>query len=199
MGMCLDSQAVSACSNCSSCARRDKASYACSMAWVNNHRKMRQLVQYRNRSDVKGVSRVGLKRPDAALAQDDFPVPLAHDVLGSKKKFLIGRPHPPFQEYRLSLFSCFLEEGIVLHVSCSYLQDISILCDKLDIARVKHLGDDAKARSSSCLCKHLQPCFPQPLKVIGACPRLERPTPQKMGSCLLHFFSDCDDLLFRFH
>ena len=56
------------------------------MGGVRRDREMGEVVQRRDGVEVKGVARGRLERADAALAQDDLFVALAHDVFGGHEQ-----------------------------------------------------------------------------------------------------------------
>ena len=90
--MDLDDQAVRARGGRGEGHRRDEIGAAGGMARVDDHGKVRQLLQNRHGAYVKDVSGVRLEPADAALAEDDLLVAARHDVFGAHQK-LLERAH----------------------------------------------------------------------------------------------------------
>ena len=72
-----------------------------------------------------------------------------------------------------------LEQGEVLHVAGADLEDVGVLGDQLDVARVHDLGDDGQARGlARASASSLQPLLPEPLERVRGGARLERAAAQ---------------------
>src|SRR5216684_2222804 len=74
-------------------------------------------------------------------------IALAHDVLGSHKKFFERRRDAALQEDWFASASGALEQREVLHVAGADLDDISILVDQVERFVIDGLGDDEQAEA----------------------------------------------------
>src|SRR5574344_1627473 len=84
----FDDKAVRSHRNRRFCKCRHHPAQTACMAWVDDDRKMRFLLQERHHADVKAVARVVVERTNAAFAQDDVFVSARHDVFCRHKQFL---------------------------------------------------------------------------------------------------------------
>ena len=68
VGMHFHDQAICARGHCNARQRGDQIAMTCRVAGIGDHRKMRDLLEQRNRGDVECVARRCFKGADAALA-----------------------------------------------------------------------------------------------------------------------------------
>jgi hypothetical protein len=120
----------------------------------------------------KGVPREVREGPDAALAQDHLIIALREDVLGRHQELLERRRHPALQHDRLPRLACALQQREVLHVARSDLDRIRIALDQIEALEVHGLGDHRQAGLLPSRRQHAKPFLSEPLKGIGAGPRL---------------------------
>ena len=163
---------------------------------IDNDRKMGKSVQKRNYAEIERISQGGLKRPDAALAENHVRIARGDDVFGAHQKFLNRRRHSSLQEDRLlGVCSDLLEKVEVLHVSRANLDDVDII-EAFDILEIHKLGDDRKPGFFLRCIKKSYSFFSKPLERIGRSARLERAAPKHRGARLLDGLGAADYLLF---
>ena len=76
------------------------AGVAGGVAGVGDDGQVRQVVQHRHGVEVEGVAGAGLEGADAALAQDDVVVALAHYVLGGHEQLIDRAGHAALEQDR---------------------------------------------------------------------------------------------------
>ena len=128
---------------------------------------MREMLDRRNRTDVKRVARIGLIRADAALTENDVRIALIHDVLGGVQPLVDGRRQPALQHDGLSRASDRLQEAEVLHIACTDLQQICVGSDRIHRLDYRDLCHDGKPRLLTRLGEVLQPLLLKALERIG--------------------------------
>ncbi len=115
---------------------------------------------------IERVAGRGLEGLDAPLAQNDLSIPLAHDVLGRHDPLFHGAARSALEEDRLVGAPHFVEQGIVLAVARADLEDVGILADDADGARLHHLGDDGEAGERPGFGEEAQPLLTEPLERV---------------------------------
>ena len=98
--MHLDQQSVRACRNRRKCHWRDKITNADPMRRIRHHRQVRQFLQYRNRRDVHGISRIRLVGSNTAFAEHQVVVSAGENVLCGQQHLLNRCCDAPLQQYR---------------------------------------------------------------------------------------------------
>ena len=105
-----------------------------------------------HRVEVEGVARARLERADAALAEHDVVVSLAHDVLGGHEQLVDGPGDASLEQDGRARLADLLEEVEVLRVAGADLHDVdSAVHEELHVADVHDLGDDGHAGLGFCL------------------------------------------------
>ena len=61
---------------------------------------MGQFFQHRHGVDIKRVAGVLLESANAALAQNDFMIPIRHDVFGAHQQLFNSAHHTTFEQNR---------------------------------------------------------------------------------------------------
>ncbi len=107
----LDLQTVGAAGSRGERHGLDIAGVAGGVAGVGDDGQVRQVVQHRHGVEVEGVAGAGLEGANAALAQDDVVVALAHDVLGSHEQLIDGAGHAALEQDRGLGLADLLEQG----------------------------------------------------------------------------------------
>ena len=115
------------------------------MAGVHDDRQVREGFQRRDSREVQRVAVLGLEGADAALAEHHVLVAARHDVFGGEQPLLDGRREAALEEHRLVVGADLLQELEVLHVTGADLDDVGLLEEVLDVARVQDLADDRQA------------------------------------------------------
>ena len=82
-----------------------------------HNRKMRELLHNRDCRDIHRVARVGLKCPDAALAQDHVVVAAGHDVLGRQQQLLDSRHNAALEQNGLALLAELAQQVEIPHIA----------------------------------------------------------------------------------
>ena len=94
------------------------------------------MVQHRHGVEVEGVAGAGLEGADAALAQDDVVVALAHDVLGGHEQLIDRSGHAALKQDRSLGLADLFEQREVLGVAGANLHDVDLLVQEdLHVAR----------------------------------------------------------------
>src|SRR6266571_4905747 len=124
VGMDLDHQAVGAGRHCGIGHGCHVMVVAGSVGRIGYHRQVGLLLQHGDGGEVKGVAGGGLEGADSPLAEDDRLVTLAHDVLRAHQEFLDGHGHPPLEEHRPVQLTDLLQEGEILGIARSDLEDV---------------------------------------------------------------------------
>src|SRR3990170_2478811 len=152
---------------------------------VHNDRKVAQLFENGNGTEIKGIPCSGLKGPDTPLAEDDIMIPLRHDILSRHQEFFYCSRKPPLEDHRLIITPYLCQEPEILHIPCTDLDHICILIDHLDITGIHELSHDQQP----CLLPRLSQIFKalktKPLEGIGRGPGFKRPAPDKTHPLLL--------------
>ena len=124
--MHLDQQCISPGSDGRSRHRRNLVATPRSMRRICRHRQVRELVNDRNRRNIHGVPRVGLKGSNAALAQDHVVVSAGHNVFRRQQHLLQRCGDPTLQQHRLAYLAQFAQQIEILHVARAHLQNIHV-------------------------------------------------------------------------
>ena len=140
---------------------------------IADHRQMRQPLHHRDRRNIHGVARVRLKRPYAALAQDDFVIPAAHDVFSREQQFLDRRRDAALQQHRLAQFAQLAQQIEILHIARAHLQDVGVRVEQRDLRVVHHLAHHQQAPPVRGRPHELKPGFAHALKTVRRRARLE--------------------------
>ena len=151
---------------------------------------MGQLFDGRNGGQIQGVSVLGLKGSDAALAQHHIPVASGHDVLGGQEELLDRRGEPALEQHRLIVGADFLEELEVLHVARADLDDVRFFQEELDVPRVQDLAHHRESCLLLGLQEIIQPLTTHSLEGIGRRAGLVRASPQNGAAPGFHFMGD---------
>ena len=131
-------------------------------------------MEERHGREVHRVARVRLERPDAALAQDHVRVAGADDVLGGHQPLLDGRAVAALEHDRPRDPPDRRQQRVVLHVPRADLEDVGVLGDDVDLARLHDLGDDRQAGPLARLGEVAERLDAEPLEAVRTGPRLER-------------------------
>jgi hypothetical protein len=107
-------------------------------------------VNHGHRAQVEQVARGLIEAPDAALAQDDLPVPFGQKVLRREQQLLNRRGEPALEQDRLAAPAGVLEEGLILHVPRADLDDVRDFDDLVEALGVHRLGDDQQPGFLAC-------------------------------------------------
>ena len=166
------------------------------MAGVGDDGQVRQVVQHRHGVEVEGVAGAGLEGADAALAQDNVVVALAHDVLGSHEQLVDRAGHAALeQNWGLGLAD-LLEQGEVLGVAGADLHDVNLLVQEdLHVAWVHDLGDDRHVELGGCLAQQVQAGGTHALVGVRGGAGLVGTAAQHRGAGGLHAAGDADEVL----
>ena len=89
---------------------------------------------------------------------------------------------PPLEQDGLPHLAQPLQQGEVLHVPGSDLEDIGVFVHQIDVFRIDNLGNDLQAGSLPSLRQQLQSFLFQALKIVGRGPRLVGPAAQNLGA-----------------
>ena len=164
----LDLKAVSAGRAGRVCGRAHVAGVAGGVARVSDDGKVREVVQDGDGVDVKGVAGARLEGADAALAEHDVGVALAHDVLGAHQQLVDGLGHAALEKDRHLGLSDLLEQGEVLGVARADLHDLDAVVEEgLDVARVHDLGHDGHPELGSRLHEQVEAALTHALVGVG--------------------------------
>src|SRR5438876_3419695 len=181
LGVHLDHQPVRARGD--PCQRHGghKGTPAGSVARVDDHGKVAQLLDERHRVEVQGIAGVGLEGPDAALAEDDLVVALAEDVLSGEQPFLDRRRHTPLEQDRLAQPTDFGQQWEVLHVAGTDLQHVNDVGERSDVRRFQHLADQRQAGLPFRLPQNVDAVTAQSLEAVGGGAWLEDTTTERVS------------------
>ena len=146
---------------------------------------MREVLDRRNRTDVKRIARVRLIGADAALAENDVRIALVHNVLRRIQPLVDRRRKSAFQHDGFACAPDRLEEAKILHIARADLEQIGIGGDRVHRLDDRHLRDDAQPRALTRLGEVLQSLFLQPLERIGRGARLVRAAADELRPALL--------------
>ena len=119
-------------------------------------------------------------------------------VLGGEQELLDRGGHTALQEDRLLGPASRLEQGRVLHVAGTDLDDVRDLGNVAQAFRVHGFGADQEARFLARLGEQLESRPAQPLERVGRCARLPGPAAQDHGARVLHQAGRLDDLPLAF-
>ena len=117
-------------------------------------------------AQIESVPRIGLKGPDAPLAEYNVGVAFTEDILRAIEPLLNGGVHAPLQQDGPLRPSYFLEEREVLHVPCADLQDVGILAHPEYVARVDYFRHDRQTRLFLCLLENLKSLETESLECV---------------------------------
>ena len=96
-------------------------------------------------------------------------------------------------------FTYRMQQGIVLHIARSNLQDISVASQQSNLFWRHDLGDNGHAGFLAGFCQHDQTGFAQALERIGGGAWFKSAAPQRMGACLAHSVGGFQQLGAAFH
>ena len=166
------------------------------MAGVGNDRQVRQVVQHRHGVEIEGVTGAGFEGADAALAQDDVVVALAHDVLGCHKQLIDRAGHAALEQDRGLGLADLLEQGEVLGVAGADLHDVDLLVQEdLHVAWVHDLGDDRHVELGRRLAQQVEAGGAHALVGVGGGAGLVGTAAQHRGAGGLYAACDADEVL----
>ncbi len=131
--------------------------------------------------NVEGVPRRRLKRPDTSLAQDDIVVAVFVHVLGRVEPFLDRCRESAFQQHRLVLPAQLGQQREVRHIAGANPNEIRMIRNELDVARINNFGDEGKTELFSRLHQEFETLFAETLERVRRRPRLEGITSQDRG------------------
>ena len=153
-------------------------------------------MQHRHGVEVEGVAGAGLEGADAALAQDDVVVALAHDVLGGHEQLVDRAGHAALEQDRGLRLADLLEQGEVLGVAGADLHDVDLLVQEdLHVARVHDLGDDRHVELGGCLAQQVQAGGTHTLVGVRGGAGLVGAAAQHRGAGGLYAAGDADEVL----
>ena len=154
------------------------------------------MVQHRHGVEVEGVAGAGLEGADAALAQDNVVVALAHDVLGGHEQLVDRAGHAALEQNRGLGLADLLEQGEVLGVAGADLHDVNLLVkEDLHVAWVHDLGDDRHVELGGCLAQQVQAGGTHALVGVRGGAGLVGTAAQHRGAGGLHAAGDADEVL----
>ena len=166
------------------------------VAGIGDDGQVRQVVQHRHGVEVEGVAGAGLEGADAALAQDDVVVALAHDVLGSHEQLVDRAGHAALKQNWGLRLADLLEQGEVLSVASADLHDVDLLIkEDLYVARVHDLGDDRHVELGRCLAQQVEAGGAHALVGVRGGAGLVGAAAQHRGAGGLHAAGDADEVL----
>src|SRR5882724_378950 len=155
--------------------RRHHPRLASCMRWVNDHRQVRFLFQYRNRGHIQHVAIVSLKSADAAFAENDVVVAARRNVFRRHQPFRDGGRHAALEYHRLVDAPDFFEQIKVLHVACANLDYIHVVFHEgIEHTDIHQFGDDGQFILACRSAEHVQSLHALALKRIRTGARLER-------------------------
>ncbi len=96
------------------------------VARVGSYRKMRELLEYRNRRDIERISQVRLERANASLAENHFAIAARHYVLGGEQRLFDSSRRSPFEQNRFVDSPNFAKQIEVLHIACADLKYVNV-------------------------------------------------------------------------
>ena len=100
-------------------------------------------------------------------------LPGGRDVLRGHQPLLDGRPEPSLEHHRTARAPACEQQREVLHVAGADLEDVRVLGNDVDLARLHHLGDHRQPGPLACLGEVAQALDAQALEAVRACPGLE--------------------------
>ena len=131
------------------------------MAWIKDHRQMRQMFQNRNGIDIGRVARGSFKGADAALAQHHALVTPRQNIFGRHQQFFDGRGKSAFEQDSGACFANGTQQIEVLHVARADLKHIHIFDHHIHLHLRHDLNDDWQSRFLA-LGKSSRPSSPSP-------------------------------------
>ena len=152
------------------------------MRRVDDDRQVRDPLNRRYDRQVKRISRMSRKGPDAAFTENDVVIALGHYVLGRKQKLLERGRQSAFEQHGLAGLADILEQRKVLHIAGTDLDAVAIFLDSVDPVLVHRLGDDIKPELIADLGHHLQALFAESLKSVRRSTRLVRTAAEESGA-----------------
>ena len=172
------------------------AGVAGGVAGVGDDGQVRQVVQHWHGVEVEGVAGAGLEGADAALAQDDVVVALAHDVLGGHEQLIDRAGHAALKQDRSLGLADLFEQREVLGVAGTDLHDVDLLVQEdLHVARVHDLGDDRHVELGRRLAQQVQTGGAHALVGVRGSAGLIGTAAQHRGTGGLHAAGDADEVL----
>ena len=171
--MNLDDQPVGAGGDPGAGDGRDVLPPTGAVARIEEHGQMRELFDDRDGVDVGGVTRGLIEGADAAFAQDHLAVSLDQDVLGRHQPLFDGRHHAAFEQHRARRFTGRPQQGIVLHVARTHLDDVGVAGDDGHLLRREGFRHDRETGRLPGFCQQLQTFFAQTLEAVRGGARLE--------------------------
>ena len=140
--MHFDHQRVRSGSNSGERHLRHELAEAKRVSWVDNYRQMRFRFQNRNRAQIERVTSSGIKRADAAFAQDHVRVALVQDVFRAHDQIINRGAESALQQHRKPAATDLFQKRKIVHVTRADLKAIRIFFDHRQIARVHDFGHD---------------------------------------------------------
>ena len=134
---------------------------------------MRKLLDDRNRRTIEGVSCSLLICPYSSFAENHLICSGSHKILCGHKPFLDSCRKTSLEKNRHAGLAYFLQQLEILHIPCSDLEHIDILCHHLHVRRRNHFRCDRHIESIAGFLKKLETFFTQSLERIRAGPWLE--------------------------
>ncbi len=108
--------------------------------WVDDDRKMRQPLHYRDRGNVDCIGGTWVESSAPPLAQHHVVVTFGQDVLGSHQPLIDRRRRAPMQHHRLHGLARIFEQDEILHVVGADFKHVSMVGGELNMAGLDHLG-----------------------------------------------------------
>ena len=121
------------------------------MRWIGNDGQVAFLFYNRNSAYIHGITRSSLECPNTAFAE--------YHVLISARKYVFCRHQPffnccgetAFEHHRLRCFAEVFEKHVILHVPCTYLENVCVLFHQIDLTLIHHFRDDFQFVFIGCL------------------------------------------------
>ena len=131
------------------------------------------LLQHRHGVEVERVARGGFIGANAALADHDVVVAVAHDVLGAHQQFLDGAADAALEHDGALHLADGMQQSEVLHVARADLQNVGVFGDHRQGLDGHDLGDDGQAGDFACFGQVFKTLETQALEAVWAGARLE--------------------------
>jgi len=142
--MHFNNEAIGAGSNADAREARDEIAQPCGVAWIGNHRQVRDLLQQRDARGIKSVAHRRLEGANAALAKNDVGIAMIEDNLCRAQQVGDGCDHAALQQDGQARSRRNFKQRVVLHAARTDLQNVGIIGDHRDVALRHHLGDDTQ-------------------------------------------------------
>ena len=167
------------------------------MRGIANDGQVREFLDDGDSGEIECVARVSFERANAALAENHIVVATSKNVFGAEQQLFHCRRKAALQKNGLANFAERSQQVIVLHVTRAHLEHVHIRKHQLNLRRVHHFADSAKAEFVRRFAHKFQSRLTHPLKSVRRRTGLKGSCPQNFRPCFRNTLRHTENLFAR--